>query len=123
MTAPQAAWTVKLRWARGVWTSPRMTQHEAEQLAESLRAQVRQCGDGPDFVDFVTRDGRTVSLRGREAVAIEHGTSDLPERAPRGGVVGSVTVHGDGGPITGTDFLRQMVGRSPEQAADSVVRP
>lgn len=101
---------VKLRWARGVWTSPQMTPHEAEQLADSLRVQVDNIGEGPGFVIFTNRDGIRLQLRGRDVVAVEDGPA--PEYRPRahGFASGGLVEAPEGGghpPLNGTEFLRQ----------------
>lgn len=114
---------VKLRWARGTFTSPQMTPADAELLVESLRIALHNIGDGPAMIGFLAAGGREVDVRAREVVAVEY-APDTPDRQP-GPIGEQVTLSLMGGSMTarvvsrsgtpaappapdGTAFLRQQ---------------
>lgn len=101
MSGPTQA-VVRVKVARNAFTSPLLPLDEARQAAEQLRRDVIECGDGWWFVRFTGFDGREVHIRARDVVAIEY-VPDLPDRIRP--------------PLTGTEYLRQVVGAPPVRAA------
>lgn len=124
MSAPTRA-VVRVKVARNAFTSPLLPVDEALDVAETLRKDVVDCGDGWWFVPFTGFDGRQVQIRAREVVAIEW-VPDVPDRIgpplagaaaqthTAGGALGTFTVQG--GPKTqaeineATAFLRRQTG-------------
>lgn len=112
MTAPEQA-RVRLRWARGTFITDPMPRAEAGKLQDDLLDEVAAKGDGCGFVDFPGLEGREVSVRARDVVAVEF-LPELPDRRPApfaaGGVHVAVSGGGQGeiGEAPGTAFLRQQ---------------
>lgn len=91
MTAGQGR--VRLRWSRGTYLTAVMPLAEAGELQDELLEDVIAKGDGVGFVDFTGHDGREVSVRARDVVAVEC-LPELPDRPTL--------------PATGTAWLQQQ---------------
>jgi hypothetical protein len=104
-----APYLVRLRVRTHAWSSPAMTQHEAEQLRDGLTARLVSLGDGPGFVQFAGRDGKTFDVRAREVVAVEVAPEGQDQPRSFGGPMG-LTIQ-EGPASDGTAYLRQQASR------------
>lgn len=83
---------VRVRWMRGTYITDPMPVDEAAQMRTGLRDAVASLGGTYGFVNFDAHEGRAVSVRARDVVAVEM-LPELPDRPAAAGPREATAVH------------------------------